>query len=132
MEAEVLIVDGHKRLALSRVGDAELGYPDECYPTRLEFVSEHMSARVEALSSSFSAFATSLHALSESLRGEARLDFWSESHFINFSGDGSGRIAVSVEIRESVPSGSLLRGELQIDQSYLPRLISNIRAQFSE
>lgn len=127
----VLITDGHSRLELIKMGDADQDYPASDYFTQISINSGQFTATVQAYARNLSHFVSSISRLHEALSGEAKLEFWMEEHSVVLSGNGKGQIKLEATITDGLnPPSARLELVLLFDQSYLPGWVSDMKVEF--
>lgn len=113
------------------------GRPDERDDWLAATISVHagaFSATIDAtlVICDFPHFRTQLEALHKTLSGSAAFDTIERQLKINCVGNERGGIAVHGIVQDRVGDGNELRFRFDIDQTYLPRIIQELRTIESE
>jgi hypothetical protein len=72
-------------------------------------------------------FRAGLEAIHDSLTGEAKLDSLEGWVTLTLTGDGAGHVSVDGAVNDRPGMGNELRFRLELDQTYLPEIIDDLR-----
>jgi hypothetical protein len=124
----VVISDGRSSVRLKAAGAPDaLGYP-----TSVQIEAGPMKLAFEYVADAwvYPFFRDQLKKLSSELSGTAAMGNAGDDIHLAFSGDGRGAIGVKAKINYHSPSIHI-DFEMQIDQSYLPKIIDSLEAEFN-
>lgn len=84
-----------------------------------EFVTDFLARDV-------SLFLNQLRELYRTLKGAAQFTTWEKQIELKLEGNGRGAISVIGEAMDIAGTGNLLRFRLEVDQTYLPKVIADL------
>jgi hypothetical protein len=105
------------------------GYSDEGWMTtevRVQCDGWHGGFNTDFMRGELNRLARELRALRDTLKGEARFEPLEHQPMLVFEGDGKGHIRVSGNAVNVHSSGTQLCFELELDQSYLEKIIQGL------